>query len=114
MNAWVEQYLRVWMTGRQNDWARQLPIAEFAHNSWRHDIIRHSPHKLLLGFKPQANVKFLLEDILSSTKRIKKLQETRQEMQKLLETLQQRKDMQKIMEMNAGDQVWLEGKNLMV
>ena len=67
-----------------------------------------------MGFKPQANIKFLLEDIPSSIERIKMLQETRQKMQKLLETLQQRKDMQKITEMNARDQVWLEGKNLMV
>ena len=92
MNTWVKQYLRVWMTGRQNDWARQLPIAEFAHNSWRHDIIRHSPHKLLMGFKPQANVKFLPEDVPSFIEHIKTLQETRQEMQKLLKTLQQWRD----------------------
>ena len=46
-----------------------------------------------MGFKPQANVKFLPEDVPSSIKHIKMLQEMRQEMQKLLETLQQWKDM---------------------
>jgi len=34
MNAWVEQYLRGWITGRQSNWAGLLPVAEYAHNSW--------------------------------------------------------------------------------
>ncbi len=59
-------------------------------------------------------MKFLPEDIPSSIECIKTLQEMRQEIQKLLEALQQRKDTRKVMEMNAGDQVWLEGKNLAV
>ena len=46
-NAWVEQYLRPWTTSRQNNWARLLPIAEYAHNSWRSDMIRKTPHELL-------------------------------------------------------------------
>ena len=33
MNTWVEQYLKPWMTSRQNNWARLLPIVEYAHNS---------------------------------------------------------------------------------
>jgi hypothetical protein len=28
MNAWVEQYLRLWTTGRQTNWAPLLPTAE--------------------------------------------------------------------------------------
>ena len=58
-----------------------------------------------MGFKPQANVKFLLEDVPSSIEHIKTLQETRQETQKLLEAQQLQKDTQKVMEMNVGDQV---------
>ena len=65
-----------------------------------------------MGFKPQVHVKFLPENVLSSTNRVQKLQETRQEVQKLFEALQMRKDMRTIMEMKKGNQVWLEGKNL--
>ena len=32
MNAWVEQYLQSWTTGRQNNWAKMLPMAEYAYN----------------------------------------------------------------------------------
>jgi hypothetical protein len=112
MNAWVEQYLRGWTTGRQNNWAKLLPLAEYAHNSWKHDVMRRSPHELLMGFKPQVHVKFLPEDVPTATDRIKLLADTRQEVQKLLETLQGRKDARKITEMKEGDQVWLEGRNL--
>jgi len=38
MNAWIEQYLRPWITGQQNNWAKLLPIVEFAHNSWKNDM----------------------------------------------------------------------------
>ena len=89
-------------------------MAEYTHNSWRHNITKQTPHKLLMGFKTQIYVKFLPEDVPSSTNQIQKLQETRQEVQKLLEALQMRKDMRKITEMKKGDQVWLEGKNLNV
>jgi len=34
MNAWVEQYLHGWITGRQSNWAGLLPVVEYAHNSW--------------------------------------------------------------------------------
>jgi hypothetical protein len=33
MNQWVENYLCTFVTGRQNDWSKLLPMAEFAHNS---------------------------------------------------------------------------------
>jgi hypothetical protein len=114
MNAWVEQYLRAWTTGRQNNWAKLLPLAEYSHNSWKHDVTKHSPHELLMGIKPQVHVKFLNEDVPTSVDRIKQLEVTRQEVQKILEDLQGRKDARKITEMKEGDQVWLEGKNLHV
>jgi Chromo (CHRromatin Organisation MOdifier) domain len=90
-----------------------LPIAEYAHNSWRHDATRHSPHELLIGIKPQVHVKFLSEDVPASADRIKTLEDTRKEVQTLLEH-QQQKSSQKPTEMKVGDQVWLEGKNLHV
>jgi len=43
MNAWVEGYLRHWTTGRQMNWAALLPMAEYAHNSWKHKVTKASP-----------------------------------------------------------------------
>jgi hypothetical protein len=114
MNAWVEQYLRAWTTGRQNNWAGMLPLAEYAHNSWQHDTTRYSPHELLLGFKPQVHVKFLSENVPIAKDRIKHLKDTRIEVQKHLKQLRQRKETRTITEMKVTDQVWLKGKNLHV
>ena len=87
MNAWVEQYLRQWTTGRQTNWAALLPMAEYAHNSWRHEVTKVSPHKLLLGFKPQVNVKFLSDIAPTAVNRLCALEEARKEAQTQLETL---------------------------
>ena len=63
MNAWIKQYLRPWTSQRQNDWAKLLPVAEFAHNSWKSNTTRKSPHKLLIRIKPQVNVKLIDENV---------------------------------------------------
>ena len=39
-----------------------LPLAEFAHNSWPHDITKLSPHQLLFGMKPQIHVEVAGKD----------------------------------------------------
>ena len=52
MNAWIEQYLRPWTATSPHGWASLLPITEFAHNSWKHDTAKITPHKLLIGTKP--------------------------------------------------------------
>ena len=63
-----------------------LSITESAHNSWKHDVTKQTPHELLLGFKPQYQVKFLPNDVPAATDRVKNLQDTRQKVQKLLES----------------------------
>jgi hypothetical protein len=81
MNAWVEGYLRHWTTGRQMNWAVLLPMAEYAHNSWKHEVTKASPHKLLLGLEPQVNVKFLSDVAPTAVDRLRTLEEARKEAQ---------------------------------
>src|SRR6266481_3498456 len=88
MNTWIEQYLRPWITGRQNNWAKLLPIAEFAHNSWKNNTTRHSPHELLIGTRPQVNVQLIDGNIPATDVRLKELEEARQEVQRNLEAQQ--------------------------
>ena len=38
MNAWIEQYLQPWTSGKPSAWSQLLPVAEFAHNSWKHNV----------------------------------------------------------------------------
>jgi hypothetical protein len=51
-NQWLEQYLRIWTADNQTTWAQYLSLAEFVHNSWPHDQMTLTPHKLLFRVKP--------------------------------------------------------------
>ena len=54
-NQWLEQYLRFWVSERQDDWAKYLPIAEFAHNNWTSETTKESPFQVLMGYHPRAD-----------------------------------------------------------
>src|SRR6266571_5324998 len=54
-NQWVEQYLQFYINERQDNWCAYLPMAEFTHNLWPHEITRKSPFELLMGYNPHAD-----------------------------------------------------------
>jgi len=114
MNAWLEQYLRPWTASQPASWSKILPIAEFAHNSWQHDISQQSLHELLFGMKPQVILKHIDSHMPAAETHLQLLDETRQTAQKLLAHIQNRKDNRKVTEMKVGDQVWLENRNLSI
>ena len=89
-------------------------MAEYAHNSWKHEVTKASPHKLLLGFEPQVNVKFLNDVAPTAVNRLHTLEEARTEAQTRLETLQKSKDSCKPRTLMQGDDIWLKAKNLVV
>ena len=53
-NQWVEQYIRLYTSARQDDWEAWLPIATFMHNQWPNATTKHSPHEVLLGYCPST------------------------------------------------------------
>jgi len=114
MNTWIEQYLQPWKSGKPSAWSQLLPIAEFAHNSWKHDVACRSPHELLIGIKPQVIPKHLESSTPAAETHLRLLDEARQSAQKLLQHMQNRKDNKKLTEIKEGDQVWLKGHNLTI
>src|SRR5258708_1992294 len=70
MNAWLEQYLRPWCAMRPRSWAQLLPIAEYAHNSWKHDTLKVTPHKLITGMKPSVNIDLIPDNVPAAQERI--------------------------------------------
>ena len=92
INAWIEQYLRPWISGKPNIWSQLLPVAEFTHNLWKHDIARKSPHELLIGIKPQVILKHLESSTPAAKQRLRLIDDARQSAQKLLQNIQSRKD----------------------
>ena len=49
-NQWVEQYLCLYTSARQDNWDAWLPITMFIHNRWPNATTKCSPHELLLGY----------------------------------------------------------------
>jgi hypothetical protein len=73
-------------------WSKLLPVAEFAHNSWKHDVTRKTPHELLTGIKLQVVLQHLDSPTPTASEQLHLLDEARKTAQKALEHVQQRKD----------------------
>ena len=56
-NSTMEAYLRVFVNFEQNDWARLLPIAEFAYNNAKNANTGHTLFKLNCGYHPCVSLR---------------------------------------------------------
>ena len=56
-NSTMEAYFRVFVNFEQNDWARLLPMAEFAYNNARNASTGHTSFELNYGYYPWVSYK---------------------------------------------------------
>ena len=112
MNQWIEVYLRQFVIGRQNNWSDLLPMAEFAHNSWKHEHTKHTPHELITGANPTASINTPEDSVPAAQERLKQLQESRSDAQKALQ--KRIKPLQLTKSFDPGDKVWLDARNLRI
>ena len=112
-NQWVKTFLRFVTNYKQDDWARWLPMVQFAHNNWPSDTTRKSPFFLLMGYNPRADWKHATSPLPQVTLRVDQFKEAQAQAQNLMIKAQKswvkHQDTPKYKE---GDLVWLEGKNL--
>ena len=54
-NSTMEAYLRAFVNFEQNDWARLLPMAEFAYNNAKNASTGHTPFELNCGYHPRMS-----------------------------------------------------------
>ena len=54
-NSTMEAYLRAFVNFEQNDWARLLPMAEFAYNNAKNASTGHTPFKLNCSYHPRVS-----------------------------------------------------------
>ena len=54
-NSTMEAYLRAFVNYEQDNWARLLPMAEFAYNNAKNATTGHTPFELNCGFHPRAS-----------------------------------------------------------
>ena len=50
----MEAYFRMFVNFKQNDWAKLLPMAEFAYNNARNASTDHTPFELNCGYHPRV------------------------------------------------------------
>jgi hypothetical protein len=112
MNQWIETYLRQFVNGRQDDWTTYLPVAEFAHNSWKHETSGHTPHQLIMGFNPSADWTEGDETVPATAARLEELDKARTIAH---QSLQKKTQVTKpIRTFAVGDQVWLDARNIKI
>ncbi len=117
-NSTMEAYLRAFVNFEQNDWARLLPMAEFAYTNTKNGSTRHIPFELNCGFHPRA---FYKEDF-DPRSQSKSADELATELRELMAVC--RKNLQHAQELQKryhdkhvkprsyapGDKVWLNSR----
>ena len=109
-NQWVEQYLQIYTSARQDDWDAWLPIVTFVHNQWPNTTTKQSPHEVLLGYCPSA-----AEEPTSITNNETveaRHQLIRQHREAALQALNKVTQITPESQYHRGDWVWLEAKHL--
>ncbi len=54
-NSTMEAYLRAFVNFKQDNWAKLLPMAEFAYNNVKKASTGHTPFELNCGYHPRAS-----------------------------------------------------------
>ena len=115
-NQWLEQYLCFWVDHQQTNWHHYLPLAEFAHNSWKNEVMGQSPFEILMGYSPRAEIFDVTSSIPTIALRLRDWKRAREEARKLMIKAQNKwtKGKEPEQKYKTGDQVWLEGRNLRI
>jgi hypothetical protein len=115
-----EQYLRVFINQRQDDWTDLLPLAEFQYNSHVHSSTQHSPFLLeygrlpRMGFEPDQPPSNL-ETVNKFTDRMKAvLEEAKAALAKSKDDMTRYYNQRQTLapEYKPGDKVYLDGSDI--
>jgi hypothetical protein len=88
-NKWMETYLRMFCSHRQDDWADLLPMAEFAYNNHHHPSIGMTPFFANLGYHPTLTNIPMAAQTNAPDDRIQRIQETQAECRRAIERSQE-------------------------
>jgi hypothetical protein len=118
-NQEIEQYLRLFVNHRQDDWVEWLPLGEFSYNNRVQASTRHTPFMLNSGRHPRMGTEPLRSTKVVATEDfVKNLQASRKEAEAALHKAAD--DMARFYDQHRqtavtykkGDMVWLDGKNI--
>jgi hypothetical protein len=118
-NQEIEQYLRLFVNHRQDDWADWLALAEFSHNNRVQASTRQTPFMLNNGRHPRMGTEPLRASKVESVNDfVQRMQSARKEAEAAL--YRAADDMARFYDQNrgeavsyqVGDKVWLDGKDI--
>ena len=119
VNQEIEQYLRLFVNERQDDWYEWLALAEFTYNNRIHSATHHTPFELDMGQHPHIGTEprreTRVEAVDEYIKRMKAateeaksaLRKAAEDMARFYDTHQREAPTYK-----AGDKVWLDATNI--
>ena len=87
-------------------------MAEFAHNSWRHENTKHTPHKLIIGINLTASIRTPEDSVPAVQEQLLMLNESQSDAQKALQ--RHIKPINPSKTFAPGDEVWLDARNLKI
>lgn len=118
-NVAPEQYIRVFTSHQQDDWADLLPMAEFTYNNTIHSSVGTSPFFANCGYHPTftdlPSMQQLSPTAESIADRIAQVQEELKSLMKIAQERQTRfydRHHGDTPAFNVGDKVWLEATNI--
>ena len=120
VNQEMEQYLQLYISYRQEDWAEWLPMTEFAHNNRQHSSTRKSPFFVYLGRHPNIHGEGekstgRVPEVDEFVQKIRKAAgEVERALKKTNEVMKKKADKKRgeAIEYTEGDLVWVEGSNI--
>ena len=83
-NQWLEQYLWFWVDHQQTNWHHYLPLAKFAHNSWKNKTMGQTPYEVLMGYTPRAEIFDVTSSVPTVALHLQDWKRAREEVQKLM------------------------------
>jgi hypothetical protein len=119
VNQEIEQYLRLFVNHRQNDWVEWLALAEFSYNNRIQASTHQTPFMLNTGRHPRLGVEPLKDSKVDSVDGfLKRMQASRKEAEAAL--YKAAEDMARFYDQRrgeavtykVGDKVWLDGEKL--
>ncbi|KAF8676527.1 hypothetical protein AX14_004875 [Amanita brunnescens Koide BX004] len=119
VNQELEEYLRIYVNKKQNDWEDWLPIAQFCHNNRQHSATGYSPFMIInrrhpfKGFSGKRNTtNQTAEEYISQFK--KNWKEVKANLEKAADRMKKQHDKKKApsRKYKPGDRVYLDAANI--
>ena len=119
VNQEIEQYLRIFINQRQDDWAEWIPLAEFAYNNRIHSSTRRTPFELDSGQHPRMGTEpRMTTNVEAAEEFVERIQKATEEAKAALH--QAAEDMARFHDarrgkevvFKVGEKVWLDSRNI--